>query len=325
MEDATRLYEELLESAPHAESALLGLAALHLPNDAELREKALAATANDKALPELAMALRVGRTVLPLWEDALSTMVENLVDELRRDPPASRTLRVRVQLDEPLPASARVLLRAAALELGIEAELVRDGEGSPPPRAEYVAPCDETVSQVLALKQKALDLDRWGEPGSRLPLEQAQLAYAAPIQGVPCNFVELERQRLAVLALALRGCESPSDEAFVWALALTTAEDTWAARAALLALGAVARRSPALAPRVVSAASTALAREDARSLAAATVKLHCPAAQVDAQARGQALSCVIAARVAAQSARLASRSSRQPDLDSAGIDATIRR
>ena len=272
--EAAESYRSLTGTAKeeHAANAGLCVDALIHPTDGVLRARALEATEKASTLPELGFLLRVGRTLSPPWVDVLAFAIEDIIAHLSEPPSHGGPVHIRLELDRPLPASARWLFRTAAADRGIVADLLA-GDGVPA-SLEVPHVAMETSERVTALCAQPLDLDRWAARGPALALEEAKEAFDAPLDGVARTPSAFERQRLAILSLALRDSNALGAAPVAWALSLAAGEDAWAARAALLALGAAARRNEALVETVLAASNAALTHDDTRGAAASAIRLH---------------------------------------------------
>lgn len=269
LDDAIASYGAL-RSSPHretAEIALRGISALRTPSDDALRAEVLAGS----RLPlELEVALRIGRTLLPPWNDPLAESLDAMLEDLRARRPAG-VVRLRVELDRPIPTSAQVLFATAAKDFGVTATLGETSESTveAPPEP----PDGPTVEQVEALLSQPLDLDAWARWDGRLALDPARRAFTYPLRSTR-SVDAFERQRLAVLALALREIRTADAPALRWVVERSVQGDAWEARAALLSLGAVARREVGLREAALAAAAIARALDDGRVEAVHALALH---------------------------------------------------
>ncbi|NUP13425.1 MAG: hypothetical protein HOW73_45890 [Polyangiaceae bacterium] len=226
----------------HCDLAMAYIAFLQMPEERQRAERALAlSSALDSGVRAVAPLLWLYRTELPPVEDALAAAIMDVIGRVRSKPPPG-PVRVRVQLDGPIPQSAQIAFAAALRDVGQTGEIIGEAGDAPLPiTARAVA--QGSLEVVRALQNEVSNLDDWFalDLADSISVADARALFdlLETTSGEPTK--ALDRWRLAVLSLLGRGLSSVDDDGFQWICAVATGTDSWAARPALMVLSALAR------------------------------------------------------------------------------------
>jgi tetratricopeptide (TPR) repeat protein len=229
--------------------------------------------------------LRLGRTELPGLFDPVAALIRSFGD---RPPGGAGRVRVRVDLDGPLPAGARAAFVAALAKHEREGELLTTTGA---PSGAPSAPDDRLAAQVEEIARQ-VDVDRWCRDSPHLGRRALEALVTSPPIRWACWLPDpVEAVHLCLVA-ALAASTSDGTDRLSLVREAATGEDTWLSAAGLTVLGAVARTQPEVAESVleaVRAVEPRLGEDDARTLPLYLVWSRVVAAPADERSRAHRL------------------------------------